>query len=436
MTFMNNELPLLELFTRLRQAGFPLGISEYQTLLQALQGGFGVGDRADLARLCCALWVKSPDEEQIFNYHFEQIVGRLPVNSQAVQNAASSISETSPSKRFAIKRFLLLVALVLLGFLSVVVVSRYLASNSPIQTDKIIIGTVLAASLLVWLLGLLWLLNRRTEPENPHNSPKTPQPFPTLSSQLIQQMKDEVQVAQAVRQATNNQNEYFHNQFLTSSEFFPVTLRQMKQNWRYLRRLVREGPATELDIAATINLLGRKGILLSPVLVPRRRNRVELLLLIDQAGSMVPFHALSSRLMETASREGQLGRTGLYYFHNCPIDYLYRDSYQTDAEPLPTALAQLSKTQSVALIVSDAGAARGYFNPERLELTRIFLDQIKKRVQYVVWLNPVPQSRWNRSTAGSIAKLVPMFEIDRHGLYGAIEVLRGRYNPLNKEPRR
>lgn len=74
---MNDDLPLLELFTRLRQAGFPLGISEYQAVLQALQGGFGVGNRADLARLCCSLWVKSAEEEQIFNYHFEQLVGSL-----------------------------------------------------------------------------------------------------------------------------------------------------------------------------------------------------------------------------------------------------------------------------------------------------------------------------------------------------------------------
>lgn len=439
---MNDELPLLELFTRLRQAGFPLGISEYQALLQALQGGFGVGDRSDLARLCRVIWVKSPDEEQIFNYHFEQTVGRLQVTPKAVQNAAIPIAESLPSRRFPVRQFLTIAALVVLGFSGAVVVSRYLTSNPPRQANnqpyRITIGTVLQVGLVTSLLvGSLWLLKHRTKPEDPQDSvPETPNPVPTLSAQLIQQMKDEVQVAQAVRQTTiNTQDEQFYSQFLTSSEFFPVTRRQMKQNWRYLRRLVREGPATELDIAATIDLLGRKGILLSPVLVPRRRNRVELLLLIDMAGSMVPFNALSSRLMETASREGRLGKTGVYYFHNCPIDYLYQDSYQTDAEPLTAVLAQLSKTRSVAMIVSDAGSARGYFNPERLELTRIFLDRIKQRIQYVAWLNPVPQSRWNRSTAGSIARLVPMFEINRYGLYGAIEVLRGRYYPLNKEPR-
>ncbi|MFN6563857.1 MAG: hypothetical protein RMY28_029230 [Nostoc sp. ChiSLP01] len=36
-----NDLPLLELFTKLRQAGLPLGIEEYQLVLQAMQAGFG-----------------------------------------------------------------------------------------------------------------------------------------------------------------------------------------------------------------------------------------------------------------------------------------------------------------------------------------------------------------------------------------------------------
>ena len=36
-----DELPLLELFTRLREAGVPLGIPDYEAALQALQKGYG-----------------------------------------------------------------------------------------------------------------------------------------------------------------------------------------------------------------------------------------------------------------------------------------------------------------------------------------------------------------------------------------------------------
>ena len=54
-----NDLPLRELFDKLRQAGFVLGIEEYELLLKALMKGFGLPDEAALKRLCKTLWVKS-----------------------------------------------------------------------------------------------------------------------------------------------------------------------------------------------------------------------------------------------------------------------------------------------------------------------------------------------------------------------------------------
>ena len=68
------------------------------------------------------------------------------------------------------------------------------------------------------------------------------------------------------------------------------------------------------------------------MLVAPRVNKAELLLLIDQDGSMIPFHALSHRLAETALRGGLLGKAGIYYFHNCPIEHLYHDSHLLAAE--------------------------------------------------------------------------------------------------------
>ena len=71
-----DELPLLELFTRLRQAGLPLGMNEYHLVLQALQSGFGIPDRQALARLCCTLWVKSAEDKLLFDYHFEEVMAK------------------------------------------------------------------------------------------------------------------------------------------------------------------------------------------------------------------------------------------------------------------------------------------------------------------------------------------------------------------------
>ncbi|NEP43619.1 MAG: hypothetical protein F6K35_32095 [Okeania sp. SIO2H7] len=46
--------------------------------------------------------------------------------------------------------------------------------------------------------------------------------------------------------------------------------------------------------------------------------------------------------------------------------------------------------------------------------------------QYIAWLNSILRSRWKGTTAEKVAELVPMFEITRRGLQGAIDVLRGR----------
>jgi uncharacterized protein with von Willebrand factor type A (vWA) domain len=92
-------------------------------------------------------------------------------------------------------------------------------------------------------------------------------------------------------------------------------------------------------------------------------------------------------------------------------------------------LSGLSPNRACVLIFSDAGAARGGYSENRLELTERFLQQCQQRLCYLVWVNPVPKERWGMTTAGEIAKLIPMFECDRLGLQNAVKVLRG--NPGN-----
>jgi hypothetical protein len=79
------------------------------------------------------------------------------------------------------------------------------------------------------------------------------------------------------------------------------------------------------------------------------------------------------------------------------------------------------------LIVSDAGAARGNFNEDRVEYTVKFLKQLEQSVSYYAWLNPMPNDSWQNTTAGDIASFVPMFEMSREGLNATINTLRGRY---------
>ena len=160
--------------------------------------------------------------------------------------------------------------------------------------------------------------------------------------------------------------------------------------------------------------------------VPRRVNRTELLLLLDCGGSMVPFHGLSHRLAETALQGSRLAKLQIYYFHNCPTGCLFYQPSLVKGEPIDNVLNCIRSQYTGVLIFSDAGAARGSYNQERIELTRDFLNQLRQQVRYITWLNPIPRHRWSGTSAGKIEHLLPMFEFNRQGLDQAISVLRGQ----------
>lgn len=418
------ELLLLDLFIELRKAGLRLGIDEYKLLQKALQAGFGT-DRASLKRLCQAIWVKSFEDQRLYDHLFEKRVPTLetPSSTSVVPDKQSSsstksqtpqtINESKPQEVTAES-----------GDNNSEQAPSLLNNPIPKSTnDKFeepISPTPNADD------PLTQATSKRNEAEsNPtdYSTELTWSPFDLELTLKIEDIKDEEQVVKSLSMKT----------FMLTGEYFPVTGRQMKQSWRCLKRPGREGIPVELDLEATVNQIGYKGILLELVLVPPRVNRSELFLLLDQDGSMVPFHLLSRRLGETLLRGGRLGKAGIYYFQNCPTEYLYRDCYRQEAESIEKFLLPLRTERSSVLIFSDAGAARGGYSKERVELTKNFLDKLKRKVRYVAWLNPMPKESWEGTTAKQIQTIVPMFEFSRRGLQDAIGVLRGR--PTNFEGR-
>lgn len=475
MNLQQDDLPLIDLFDRLRDAGLPLGIGEYQLVIKALQVGFGIPDHDALARLCRTLWVKTPEEESIFDHHFQKLFSQaeLPQSSpkkeivkpkKSLEQRFTFLKDLRPPERFLSTTSLVLLIIFLSATLSVGwylqktqrnapnpelveptkpnLTDVPLVEPTPIETPEtirtnpeqpldifkvVVFGSFLttfsfSGTYAVWLL-LQWLASRRTQRE-PLSPEAKPHGGPSIS-EMIQSTEDPIQLAKASGGGTTESQNQSTPKLFKPTEYLPVTRRQMKQSWRFLRRPVRQGPRTELDIDATVEQFGRKGSFLEPVLVPRRVNQTELLILVDHDGSMVPFHDLSKRLVDTAVHAGRLGKTSLYYFQNCPTGYLWKDPYRQEAQAIPILLEQLSK-RTVVMIVSDAGAARGGFNQHRLNLTIEFLELLNNRVGYGTWLNPMSQERWDNTTAASIAGHISMFEVSRQGFQQSIDVLRGR----------
>lgn len=209
--------------------------------------------------------------------------------------------------------------------------------------------------------------------------------------------------------------------------YWPLSQREMTYAWRYLRRPVADGPADVLDITATVAQTVRQGFYLGPVYRRREQNHAHLLLLLDQNGSMTPFHRFTRDLRYTAQLVGGLHRMDAYFFHNVPSDHLYRDEHLTQPLTLEEALAEAQcDGDSSLLIVSDAGAARGYRRRERTRATLRFLQALQMYSAHLAWLNPVPATRWPGSSAEIIAEWAPMFQMDPDGVAHAIDVLRGQ----------
>lgn len=237
---------------------------------------------------------------------------------------------------------------------------------------------------------------------------------------------------------------------------FPLTQRVVAQSFRRLRRPSRYGPATELDVGATVLKRSRSGLATPPVLVPRRRNRARLLLMIDRQGSMAPFEPYLRHLQEAIARYTTLEQVWVAHFHDCPVDRadatalsrllrglfpvldpvlagigpdtegtVFRDPELLDPLRLEDLLDEVTGGVGV-VVISDAGALRGGYDVARLVASVAFARALRQRGHVVVWLNPVPQRDWATTSAAELARHVPMFPLDVGGLHGAVEVLRGR----------
>jgi uncharacterized protein with von Willebrand factor type A (vWA) domain len=242
---------------------------------------------------------------------------------------------------------------------------------------------------------------------------------------------------------------------------YPMTEREIAQAWRRLRLWLRSGPAVELDIAATIELHGRRGVATAPVLIPRRRNTARLLLLIDRFGSMTPFHGYVDYVVQAIRAAGRIDDLRVAYFHDVPgsadrsvltrLDDLFRtdldgllpliepmrdgsvyaDPELTEPSPLADTLDELA-VGTATVIVSDAGAARQRYDATRLLDTVALLKALHARAAVVTWLNPAPTDTWPRTTAAEILRYVPMHTLTREGLDRAIDGLRGRPTPVER----
>ena len=207
-----------------------------------------------------------------------------------------------------------------------------------------------------------------------------------------------------------------------------VDVRDLKVVLRMLRSLVREG-RPELDIDETIDQTAKQAGDITLVERPERRNRLELVLLMDAGGSMAPHAQRVEKLFSAASQVKIFKSFTSYYFHNCVYGRLYTDFEKLARIDTQRVLSNLTPKHRL-IFVGDASMAPyelfatygwpGDGSPSGLE----WLKRFRARCPASIWLNPDPPRWWKHPTVSAIGGIFPMFELTVDGLDRGVRKLR------------
>ena len=212
--------------------------------------------------------------------------------------------------------------------------------------------------------------------------------------------------------------------------------RNVKLALRRLRRFAREGAAEELDLGGTIDATARNAGYLDLKLVPERHNAVKVLLFLDVGGSM-DSHVRACEELFSAARS-EFKHLEHYYFHNFIYESVWRDNRRRHAERISTE--QVLRTYNAdyrVIFVGDAsmspyeieqpGGSVEHWNEES---GLAWMQRVTAAFPRLVWLNPEPERYWTQTQSIGITRALVeerMFPLTIRGLDQAIAALRSSH---------
>ncbi|MCB1745802.1 MAG: VWA domain-containing protein [Gammaproteobacteria bacterium] len=209
--------------------------------------------------------------------------------------------------------------------------------------------------------------------------------------------------------------------------------RNIKVALRQLRRFAREGATEELDLDDTIRSTARNAGLLDIKMVPERHNAVKVLLFLDVGGSMDPYVKVCEELFSAARAEFK--HLEHYYFHNFLYESVWRDNNMRANVRVPTS--QVMHTYGAdhkIVFVGDATmspyeimAVGGSVEHWNEEAGATWMARLMAIFPYAVWLNPQPEEYWGHiPSIGMVKELMSerMFPLTMDGLERAMKALK------------
>ncbi len=219
--------------------------------------------------------------------------------------------------------------------------------------------------------------------------------------------------------------------YINYSETRTLATENLRQVLTSLKSLRPAGPETELNIDETIARTARNGGEIELVFGRELRNRIKLIILLDNGGySMTPYVDLVKTVFNKI--RDAFNDVSYYYFHNCIYGAVYQDVRRTR----PIKWEKLtSEGQSTRLIVigdanmapSELMAAHGSLDI----MTSVrkpgyeWLQELRTAYPVSIWLNPIPRYRWSRESVSipHIQRIFPMEDLTLAGIKNAVSYL-------------
>lgn len=201
--------------------------------------------------------------------------------------------------------------------------------------------------------------------------------------------------------------------------------RNIKIALRRLRKFARTGAEEVLDLDDTIRSTARNAGYLDIKMVPERHNAVKVLLFFDVGGSMDPHVRVCEELFSAASSEFK--HMEYFYFHNFIYENVWKDNYRRHNEKTSTwdLIHRFGEDYKV-IFVGDAtmspyeitypGGSVEHWNEEA---GSTWMQRITSHFNKVIWLNPEPEQHWDYHPSIQVAReLVEerMFPMTLNGL--------------------
>jgi len=176
--------------------------------------------------------------------------------------------------------------------------------------------------------------------------------------------------------------------------------RNIKVALRRLRKFARTGSPDELDLNGTIRGTASKGYL-DIQMRPERHNAVKVLLFFDIGGSM-DWHIKATEELFSAARS-EFKHMEYFYFHNCLYERVWKENRRRYDHTTPTwdVLHTFPHDYKV-IFVGDASMSPyeiampgGSVEHMNEEPGQVWMERVTRTYPACVWLNPVAEESWD-----------------------------------------